>query len=144
MVEDNSFLRVGERGFVLANIIGFGSYSNVKLENDTSKSNTSMKITCLRLIYQNEYAFISTGSYVTMSTISISRLIFLKSFHQRLFLIPLSYFWYFIFVSINLLSIKECQPFVCTKNKHSALFNENNSLNFTFDTKTFLEFIPFN
>ena len=52
LVEDNSFLRVGERGFVLANIIGFGSYSNVKLENDTSKSNASMKITCFRLIYQ--------------------------------------------------------------------------------------------
>ena len=67
MVEDNSFLRVGERGFVLANIIGFGSYSNVKLENDTSKSNTSMKITCLRLIYQNEYVFAFTGSYVTTS-----------------------------------------------------------------------------
>ena len=57
MVEDNSFLRVGERGFVLANIIGFGSYSNVKLENDTSKSNT-LKITCVRLIYQNEYKYI--------------------------------------------------------------------------------------
>ena len=142
MVEDNSFLRVGERGFVLANIIGFGSYSNVKLENDASKSNTSMKITCLGLIYQNKYRITYLEEVIYLRVMEMIKGLLLKntfskSFHQRLFLIPLSYFWYFIFVSINLLSIKECQPFVCTKNKHSALFNENNSLNFTFDTKTF-------